>query len=86
MKRQFKTEIDKCKCEQKVMLSHLQDHKNTFKSLIKEYNTLLIYMINNYGKTFCNIITNRLMNRIGEPQMLSLKTKNKKLSSHSKSD
>ena len=57
-KGQFKTERDQWKCEQKVMLSHLQDHKNTLKSLIKEYSTLLIYMINNnYGKMFCNIIT-----------------------------
>ena len=36
VKGQFKTEIDKWKCERKVMLSHLQDHKNTLKSLIKE--------------------------------------------------
>ena len=25
---------------------------------------LLTYMINNCGKTFCNIITNRIMNRL----------------------
>ena len=61
VKGQFKTEKDNWKCEQKVMLSHLQDHKNTLKSLIKEYNTLRIYMINNYGKTFFNIITNHIM-------------------------
>ena len=79
VKGQFKTEKDKWKCEQKVMLSHLQDHKNTLKPLIKEYNTLRIYMINNYGKTFCNIITNHIMNRLRESRMLSLKTKNKKL-------
>ena len=36
-------------------------------------------MINNYGKTFCNIITNHIMNRLRESRMLSLKTKNKKL-------
>ena len=78
VKGQFKKERDKWKCEQKVMLSHLQDQKNTLKSFIKEYNTLLIYMINNYGKTFCNIITNRIMNRLRESRKLSLKTKNKK--------
>ena len=79
VKGQFKMEREKWKCEQKVMLSNLQDYKNTLKSLIKEYNTLLIYMINNYGKTFCNIITNCIMNRLRESQMVSLKTKNKKL-------
>ena len=78
-KGQFKTGRDKWKCEQRVMLSHLQDHKDTLKSLIKEYNMLLIYMINNYGKTFCNIITNRIMNRLRESRMVSLKTKNNKL-------
>ena len=61
------------------MLSHFQDQKHTLKSFIKEFNTLLIYMINNYGKTFCNIITNRIMNRLRESRMLSLKTKNKRL-------
>ena len=71
-------ERDKWKCEQKVMLPHLQDHKNTLKSLIKEWNTLLLCMINNYGKTFCNVITNCIMNRLRESQVISLKTKNKK--------
>ena len=61
------------------MLSHLQDHKNKLKSLLKEYNTPLTYMINNYGKTCCNIITNPIMNRLRESRILSLKTKNKKL-------
>ena len=61
------------------MLSHLQDHKNTLKFLLKEYNTPLTYMINNYGKTCCNIITNPIMNRLRESRILSLKTKNKKL-------
>ena len=61
------------------MLSHFQDQKHTLKSFIKEFNTLLIYMINNYGKTFCNMITNRIMNRLRESRMLSLKTKNKRL-------
>ena len=79
VKGQFKTGRGKWKCEQRVMLSHLQDHKNMLKSLIKEYNMLLIYMINNYGKTFCNIITNRIMNRLRESRMVSLKTKNNKL-------
>ena len=62
MKRQFKIERYKWKCEKNVMLWHLQDHKIALKSLIKEYNTLLIYIINNYGKTFCNIIANRIIN------------------------
>ena len=53
---QFKTKRDKWKCEKRVIYRmhkntlklHLQDHKNTLKSLIKECNTLLINMINNY--------------------------------------
>ena len=36
-------------------------------------------MINNYGKTFCNIITKRIMNRLGESRVVYLKSKNKKL-------
>ena len=79
VKGQFKTGRDKWKCEQRVMLSHLQDHQNTLKSFIKECNTLLIYMINNYEKMFCNIFTNRIMNRLRESRMVSLETKNKKL-------
>ena len=35
-------------------------------------------MINNCGKTFCNIITNRIMCRLRESRMISLKTRNKK--------
>ena len=36
-------------------------------------------MINNYGKTFCNIITNRIMNKLRESRMVALKTNNNKL-------
>ena len=36
-------------------------------------------MINNCVKTFCNIITNRIIYRLRESRMMSLKTKNKKL-------
>ena len=79
VKGQFKIERDKWKCEQRVMLPHLEDHKNMLKSLIKEYNMLLIYIIKNYGKTFRNIITNRIMTRLRKSPMVSLKTKNKKL-------
>ena len=79
VKGQFKTGRDKWKCEQRVMLPHLQHHKNTLKSLIKEYNMILINMINNYGKTLCNIIANRIMNRLREPRTVSSKTKNNKL-------
>ena len=64
VKVQFKTKRDKWKCEQRVILSHFQDHKNTLKSLMKEYNLPLIDMINSYGKTFFNIITNHIMNRL----------------------
>ena len=35
-------------------------------------------MVSNYGKTFCNIITYRIMNRLRESQMISL-IKNEKL-------
>ena len=78
---QFTTKRDKWKCRkvERVMLLHLQDHKNTLKSLIKERNTLLINLINNYWNRFCNIITNCLMKRLRESRMVSLKAKNKKL-------
>ena len=76
VKGQFKTERDQWKSEQKVMLSYLQAHNNTLESFTKECNKLLIYMINNYEKTLCNIITNYIINRLRESRMVSLKTKN----------
>ena len=36
-------------------------------------------MSNNYGKAFCNIITNRIMNKLRKSQMVPLKTKTKNL-------
>lgn len=64
------------------MVSHLQEQKNTLKSLIKEYNTPLLSIINNFGKNFGNfgnISTNRMIKRLRESQAISLKTKIKSL-------
>lgn len=36
VKGQLKTKSNNWRCEQKLIVSHLQEHKNTSKSLIKE--------------------------------------------------